>query len=158
MSILLYGCTTWMLTISMEKKLEGDYPRMLRAILNRSWRQYPTKQQLYDHQPPITESIQVGRTRYAGHYWRSKDELVSDILLWAASHGRAKAKWPARTSIQQPCCDTGCSPEDLPKAMDDRQVWRERVREIRAEARHDDDGLINDCCNTKCFKTPSMLL
>ena len=36
-SILLYGCTTWMLTKRMEKKLDGNYTRMLRAILNKSW-------------------------------------------------------------------------------------------------------------------------
>ena len=40
------------------------------------------KQQLYDHQPPITKTIQVRRTRHSGHYWRSKDELISDIVLW----------------------------------------------------------------------------
>ena len=33
-SILLYGCTTWTLTKRMEKKLDGNYTRMLRAILN----------------------------------------------------------------------------------------------------------------------------
>ena len=32
-SILLYGCTTWMLTKRLEK-LDGNYTRMLRAILN----------------------------------------------------------------------------------------------------------------------------
>ena len=37
-SILLYGCTTWMLTKRLEKKLDGNYTIMLRAILNRSWR------------------------------------------------------------------------------------------------------------------------
>ena len=26
--------------------------------------------------------------------------------------------------------DTGCNPEDLPKAMNDREKWRERVRDI----------------------------
>ena len=45
-SILLYGCTTWTLTLRLEKKLDGNYARMLQAILNRSWRQHPTKQQL----------------------------------------------------------------------------------------------------------------
>ena len=35
-SILLYGCTTWMLTKRMEKNLDGNYTRMLRAILNKS--------------------------------------------------------------------------------------------------------------------------
>ena len=48
-SILLYGCTTWTLTKRMEKKLDGNYTRMLGAILNRSWGQQPTKQQLYGH-------------------------------------------------------------------------------------------------------------
>ena len=41
-SILLYGCTTWTLTKRLEKKLDGNYTRMLRAILNKSWRQHPT--------------------------------------------------------------------------------------------------------------------
>ena len=36
-SILLYGCTTWTLTNRLEKKLDGNYTRMLRAILNKSW-------------------------------------------------------------------------------------------------------------------------
>ena len=36
-SILLYGCTTWTLTKRLEKKLDGNYTRMLRAILNKSW-------------------------------------------------------------------------------------------------------------------------
>ena len=40
-SILLYGCTTWTLTKQLEKKLDGNYTRMLRAILNKSWRPHP---------------------------------------------------------------------------------------------------------------------
>ena len=35
-SILLYGCTTWTLTKRLEKKLDGNYTRMLRAILNKT--------------------------------------------------------------------------------------------------------------------------
>ena len=132
-SILLYGCTTWMLTKRMEKKLDSNYTRMLWAILNKSWRQHPTKQQLYGHLPPITNSIKVRRTRHVWHSWRSRDELVSDVLLWTPSHGRAKAGRPARTYIQQLCANTKYSPEDLPKARDDREVWRERVRNIRAD-------------------------
>ena len=73
-SILLYGCTTWTLTKRLEKKLDGNYTRMLRAILNKSWRQHPTRHQLY----------------------------------------------------------TGCNPEDLPEAMNDREKWREMVKDIRA--------------------------
>ena len=48
---------------------------------------------------------------------------------------------PARTYIQQLCEDTGCRPEDLPEAMNDREKWPGRVRDIRAAARHDDDDI-----------------
>ena len=131
-SILLYGYTTWTLTKRLEKKLDGNYTRMLRAILNKSWQQHPTRHQLYGYLPPITKTIQVRRTRHAGHCWRSRDELIRDVLLWIPTHGRAKAGRPARTYIQQLCEDTGCCPEDLPRAMNDREEWRERVRDIRA--------------------------
>ncbi len=83
-SILLYGCTTWMLTKQLEKKLDGNYTRMLQTILN-------TKHQLYGHPPPIMKTIKVRRTRHAGHCWRSRDELISDVLLWTPTYGRAKA-------------------------------------------------------------------
>ena len=109
LSILLYGCTTWTLTKRLKKKLDSNYTRMLRAILNKSWRQHPTKHQLYGHLPPIKKTIQVRRTRHAGHYWWSKDELISDVLLWTLAYGQAKAGRPARTYIQQLCEDTGCN-------------------------------------------------
>ena len=119
-------------TKRLEKKLDDNYTRMLWAILNKSWWQHPTRHQLYGYLPPITKTIQVRRTRHAGHCWRSRDELISDVLLWTPTYGRAKAGRPARTYIQRLCEDTGCSPEDLPEAMNDREKWRERVRDIRA--------------------------
>ena len=131
-SILLYGCTTWTLTKRLEKKLDGNYTRMLRAILKKSWRQHPTRHQLYGHLPPITKTIQVRRARHAGHCWRSRNELIRDVLLGTPTHGRAKAGGPARTYIQQQCEDTGCYREDLPRAMNDWEEWRERVRDLRA--------------------------
>ena len=146
-SILLYGCTTWTLTKRLEKKLDGNYARMLRAILNKSWRQHPTRHQLYGHLPPITKTIQVRRTRHAGHCWRSKDELISDVLLWGPTYGQAKAGRPARTYIQQLCEGKGCNPEDLPEEMNNREKWRERVRDILA-ARHDDDDIYINVCST----------
>ena len=92
---------------------------------------HPTRHQLYGNLPPITKTILARRTRHAGHCWRSKDELISDVLLWTPAYGQAKAGRPARTYIQQLCEDTGCSPEDLPEAMNVREKWRE-VRDIRA--------------------------
>ena len=131
-SILLYGCNTWTRTKRMGKMRDGNYTRMLRAILNKSWRQHPTKQQLYGYLPPITKTIQIRQSRNAGYCWWSNDERISDVLPWTPSHGGAKVGRPAWTYIQQLCADIGCSLEDLPEAMDDRDGWRERVREIRA--------------------------
>ena len=94
-SILLYGCTTWTLTNWMEKRLDSNYTRMLRAILKMSCMQHPTKHLLCGHLSPITKTIQVRRTRHAGHCCRSRDEFISDVLLWTPSYGRAKTGRPA---------------------------------------------------------------
>ena len=89
-SILQYGSTIWTLTKRLKKKVDGNYTRMLKAILNKSWSQHPTRHQLYGHLPPITKTIQVRRIRHVGHGWKSKDELISDVLLWTTAYGQAK--------------------------------------------------------------------
>ena len=91
-SILQYGCTSWTLMKLPDKKLHEDYIRILRAVLNKSWKQrptkqqHPTKQQLYGHQPPISQTIKVRRVAHAVHHRRSKDGLTSDIFLWTQTH------------------------------------------------------------------------
>ena len=85
--------------------------------------------------PPLRKLPKLDETRHAGHCWRSRDEFISDILLWTLLHGRAKAGRPAWTYIQQLCEDTGCSSEDLPEAITDREEWRERVRDIHVSGK-----------------------
>ena len=125
--------TIWMPYLDANK-MAGEKARQQldKNAVSKSWRQHPTKHQLYGHLPPITKTIQVRQTRHAGHCWRSRDELISDVLLWTPIYGRAKAGRPAQTYIQQLCEDMGCSPEDLREGMNDREKWRERVRDIRA--------------------------
>ena len=97
-SILLYGCTTWTLTKRMEKMLDSNYTGMLQAILNKSWRQHPTKQKLYGHLQPITKTIKVRRTRHAGDCWRSRHELIRDVLQWRCPwcNSYRRRKWTRR--------------------------------------------------------------
>ena len=109
-SILLYGCTTWTLT---RRKLHKNVESSIEQVLATTPHETPTIRT----PAPITKTIQVRRTRHAGHCWRSKDELISDVLLWTPTYGRAKAGRPARTYIQQLC---------------DWEKWRERVKDIRA--------------------------
>ena len=95
---------------------------------------------MYGHLPPITKTIPVTRTSHAEHCRRSREELISDILLLTPSHGQAKVGRPARTYIQHLCADTGCSLEDGPEAMDDSEGWSGKSVLM---VRYDDD---DDVC------------
>ena len=70
-------------------KDEDNNPKTLNKsikILNKSWKQHLTKQQLYGHFPPITKTMKVRWTRHVEHCWRSRGELINDVLLWTPSH------------------------------------------------------------------------
>ena len=95
MLILLYRCTTWTLTKRMEKKLDSNYTRMLRAIMNKSWRQHPTKQQLYGHLPPITKTIKVRQTRHA------QPRIRSSQVFWDTNRSRNLSQMTRPTDSQQ---------------------------------------------------------
>ena len=41
------------------------------------------------------------------------------------------AERPDRTYIQQLCEDKGCSPGDLPEAMNDREKWHDKMRMMK---------------------------
>ena len=60
-----------------EKKLNGDCTRMLRVILNKSWKEHPTKQQLYGHLYHYSKTIQIRRTKHAEPWLRIKNSLVT---------------------------------------------------------------------------------
>ena len=107
----------------IDEKLNSNCKRMLWTVMNKSWKQHPTKQQLYGQQPPISKTIQIRWTRHARHCRRSKDKLISYVLLWIPSHGQVRVGWPARNYLQRLCTDTGCSIEDPPRVMDHRDKW-----------------------------------
>ena len=74
MSVLLYDCTTLTLMKCLEEKLDWKYT----AVLNKSWKQHLSKQQLYGHLPPISQTMLVKMSKKC---WRSKSKLISDIFL-----------------------------------------------------------------------------
>ena len=81
----------------------------------------------------ISKSItKIRQIRWRRHAGQCKDELITNILLWTPSHGRARVGQPTRTYLLQLCIDTGCSIEDLLEVMDEREECQERVREICA--------------------------
>ena len=82
-SILLYGCTTWTLTKRQEKKLDGNYTRTLRAILNKSWRQHPTRHQLYGHLPPRSDERYWEVAREGHGYPCKRHDIIMMIYIYS---------------------------------------------------------------------------
>ena len=123
--------------------------------LEKSRKQHPTKQQLYNHLPPISKTLHIKRTRFGGYWRRGKDEFLSNVLLWASSHGHTSVGRPTRTYLKQLCTDTGCSLKDLSEARErDRDRERDRESEERGRGekererrksvlavRHEDDDI-----------------
>ena len=135
MLILLYGCTTWTLTKRMEKKLDGKLHKNAASYIEQVPEATPHKATAYSATyHPSRKLSKLDEPDMRDTAGEVGDELISDILIWNPSHGRAKAGWPARTYIQQLCVDTRCSPEDLLEVMDDREGWRERVSDNRADS------------------------
>ena len=75
----------------------GKYTRMLSTVLKKTWKQRPTKRQLYSHLLPISQTIQVRETRYIWLCWGSRDEFISKILLKVSTHGHISVGRPAKT-------------------------------------------------------------
>ena len=96
MSILQCECTTWTLT-----KLDGKCTRTLQTILNKSWKQHPTKTKMYGKISTISKNIEIRRTTNSEHCWRSKNEFISDVLQGTRSYVRVGAGRLDRTYLQQ---------------------------------------------------------
>ena len=115
----------WMHYVDADKaygeKLDGNYTEMQGAVLNKSWMQHPTKQQLYGHLLPITKSIQVRQTRHVVHCWRTKvmysygpqhmdeqrleDQLESiyssSVPIWGIHRKTWRERWTIGTSDER---------------------------------------------------------
>ena len=56
----------------------------------------------------LSTTVIESRMRFAGHCYRSKDELVSELLLWVPRHRRTNVGRPKKTYFQQLVEDAGC--------------------------------------------------
>ena len=127
--------SVWCLNPSSPSSMEPGYNRMLRAILNISWRQHPTKLQLHGPIPNISTIVSERRMRFAGHCWRAKQELAIDLLLWSPNHGKRRVdRRPAITYIDQLCRDARCLPNDLPALLQDRDGRSDRLMNASASS------------------------
>lgn len=77
--------------------------------------------------------------QFAGHCWRAKQELASDLFLLSLRHGHIRIGRPATTFIDQLSGDTGCLSQGPPKT-DAESQWFDVVEFMHELARPDDDN------------------
>ena len=65
--------------------------------------------------------IKERKTRFTGHCYGSKHEVVSDLILWKPKHSKAKVRRPSKTYTKQLIEDADFQLEDLPRPMEDRE-------------------------------------
>ena len=117
----------------LREKVDGTYTCMLRAVTNKSLRDHLTNEQLYGDIPKISKSIRMKRLRFAGHCWRSKYELASDMILSQPQHGNRSRGRPSKTYIYQMRDDTDLlTIDEIKTAMYDREGWKKYVMDYRA--------------------------
>ena len=85
--VLLYASTAWTPTQSVDEKFEGACGKMLRVVKDVTSQKHLTKEVLSAGLPRISTRIRERSLRFGGHCWRSKNEDVSDLVLWGPKHG-----------------------------------------------------------------------
>jgi hypothetical protein len=121
-SILLYGSETWTMKKDLQTRLDGTYTRLLMRVQNISWREHKTKAEIYGDIPPISAILTQRRARFAGHCYRAKDQIISDVIcmrLPCTSRGRRPLNY-----IDIVARDINQQIDDLPNLMADRDSWR----------------------------------
>jgi len=125
-NVLVYGSESWTLTREMERRLNGNYTRLLRKVQNVSYAEHKTNRELYGKLDLITDTIKARRLKYIGHVWRRDDkEPLHQLLLWVPQHGKRSRGRPHKTFLDQICEDTGLELDQLGEAMCDKRKWRD---------------------------------
>ena len=79
---------------------------------------------LYVGLPRILTEIRDRCRKFSGHYWRRKNEVVSNLVLLEPKHGKRSARGQAGTFVDVLEADTDVPRDCLPAAIDDRVGWR----------------------------------
>ena len=126
--ILLYNAETWTVTKNMEKKIDGLYTKLLRRVLNISWRDHVSNKDLYGDLPSLSSTIRQRRLRFAGHCFRAKNQPVTNLLFWTPSTGKRGRGAGIKTFPKSLLEDTSSSSNgEIQGLMGDRHLWRQRV-------------------------------
>ena len=119
--VLLFGCETWTVNQEMLDRLNGCYTRLLRIAHNVDWTAHARNYFLYGNGtiPPLAHTIAKTTLRFAGHAFRAKEQLVSDIMVFEPRPKASKLSY-----LKTRCHLTGATKEELAGLMSDRDNWK----------------------------------
>ena len=123
--VLLYGCESWTVSQEMLDRLNGSYKRLLRITHNVDWRAHARNSFLYGSGtiPPLPQTIAKTTLRFAGHAFRAKDQLVTDIMMFEPRPTASKLSY-----LKTLCHLTGATKEGRGGALDNVGLMRRRRR------------------------------
>ena len=105
---------------------------MIRAILNKYWRDHPTNTELCVNIPSISHLIRDIIIRYACHCYRSDKEIVNKVIHLNQNNGKTMIGYPHKTFLGQLKNDVDLYIGDMKNAMKYRDVWKRIVTNARA--------------------------
>lgn len=125
--IYLYGCESWIPNLSLMKRVDGGYTRLLRSALGLTWKSMTRKEVLYGDLPPVSTKVNQKRLQLAGHLHRMRKynfQPVCDLILWQPSAPLLRGKGRKRTLLKSLLEDSGANNvEELSSIMDDVHQW-----------------------------------
>lgn len=81
---------------------------------------------------PFSNTVREARIKFAGHGWKNRKSPQIHYFGHLRMDAPVSIGHPMTTYIDQLFDDTRCLPENLPDAMDDRNGWKVKGKNIRA--------------------------
>jgi len=125
-SVLLYGCETWLVTNEIQRKIQTFTTRCLRYILRIWWPNIISDKDLWKitGQEDINLEIRKRKFRWIGHILRKEDgEVPMAALLWNPQ-GNRKRRRPKNSWRRSVIKKAGRSWNELRFLAADRQKWK----------------------------------
>lgn len=131
-SVLLYGCESWVLTESLLKRLDVFARTCYRIILDiKQVEAHMTNDELYriTNQRPIREKIRERQLKFIGHCLRMhQDEPSSIYALYTSEVGTNRRGAPRLNYLQQTsrhvCQEKNLSAREVAELAKDREKWK----------------------------------
>ena len=117
---------------SLEKRINGCYTKLLRMVLNVSWKDKWSNKKLYNDMPNITNIIATRRLIIAGHCIRHKEEAKGHNLIFWEPKGKRKQERCAVTFVDNLKEDTDLEEiDEIGNVMMMRDVWKKIAKSGR---------------------------